>query len=32
MLRFLGSYVIAKLFGFGLIGAIVIYAIISMLT
>ena len=32
MLKLLGSYVIAKLLGFGLLGALVIYALISMLT
>jgi hypothetical protein len=32
MLKLLGSYVLAKLLGFGLIGAIVIYALISMLS
>jgi hypothetical protein len=28
MLKFLGAYVFAKLFGFGLLGAIVIYMLI----
>jgi hypothetical protein len=32
MLKLLGSYALAKLLGFGLIGAIVIYALLSMLT
>ena len=32
MLKLLGSYVIAKLLGFGLIGALVIYLILSVLT
>jgi hypothetical protein len=32
MLKLIGSYVLAKMLGFGLLGAIVIYAIISMLT
>ena len=32
MLKLLGSYALAKLLGFGIIGAIVIYALISMLT
>ena len=31
MLKMVGSYVLAKLLGFGLVGAIVIYAIWSML-
>ena len=31
MLKLVGSYVIAKLLGFGLVGAIVVYAIWSML-
>jgi|RhiMethySRZTD1v2_1073278.scaffolds.fasta_scaffold49142_1 hypothetical protein len=31
MLKAVGSYVIAKVLGFGLVGAIVIYAIWSML-
>ena len=32
MLKLLGSFALAKLLGFGLIGAIVIYAILSVLT
>ena len=32
MLKLLGSYVIAKLLGFGLLGALVIYLLISLLT
>jgi hypothetical protein len=32
MLKLLGSYALAKLLGFGLIGAIVIYAILSLLS
>lgn len=32
MLKLLGSYALAKLLGFGIIGALVIYAIISVLT
>jgi hypothetical protein len=32
MLKLLGSYVIARLLGFGLLGAIVIYALISLFT
>jgi len=32
MLKLLGSYVIAKLLGFGLLGAIVIYLLLSLLT
>jgi hypothetical protein len=32
MLKLIGSYAIAKLLGFGLVGAIVIYALLSMLT
>ena len=32
MLKLVGSYVIAKLLGFGVIGALVIYALLSMLT
>jgi hypothetical protein len=32
MLKVIGSYVVAKMLGFGLIGAIVIYALISLLT
>lgn len=32
MLKLLGSYVIAKVLGFGLIGAIVIYLLLSLLT
>jgi hypothetical protein len=30
MLKLLGSYVIAKLLGFGLLGAIVIYLLLSL--
>lgn len=32
MLKLIGSYAIAKLLGFGLVGAIVIYIILSILT
>jgi hypothetical protein len=32
MLKLVGSYVIAKLLGFGLLGAVVIYALLSMLS
>jgi hypothetical protein len=32
MLKLIGSYAIAKLLGFGLLGAIVIYALLSVLT
>jgi hypothetical protein len=32
MLKLVGSYVLAKLLGFGILGAIVIYAILSMLS
>jgi hypothetical protein len=32
MLKLIGSYAIAKLLGFGIFGALVIYAIISVLT
>ena len=32
MLKLVGSYMIAKLLGFGLLGAVVIYALLSMLT
>jgi len=32
MLKLIGSYAIAKLLGFGLVGALVIYALLSMLT
>jgi hypothetical protein len=32
MLKLIGSYAIAKLLGFGLFGAIVIYALLSLLT
>jgi hypothetical protein len=32
MLKLLGSYAIARVLGFGLLGAVVIYALISMLT
>ena len=31
MLKLIGSYAIARLLGFGLVGAIVIYALISLL-
>jgi hypothetical protein len=30
MLKLLGSYVIARILGFGLLGALVIYALISL--
>ena len=32
MLKLFGSYALAKLLGFGLIGALVIYALLSLLT
>lgn len=32
MLKLLGSYALAKLLGFGLFGALVIYALMSLLT
>lgn len=32
MLKLLGSYVIAKMLGFGLLGALVIYVLLSFLT
>jgi len=32
MLKLVGSYVIAKLLGFGLLGAVLIYALLTMLT
>jgi hypothetical protein len=32
MLKLIGSYAIAKLLGFGIVGAIVIYIILSILT
>lgn len=32
MLKLIGSYVIAKMLGFGILGAIVIYLLLSMLT
>ena len=32
MLKLIGSYALAKLLGFGLFGAIVIYALLSMLS
>jgi hypothetical protein len=32
MLKLLGSYALAKLLGFGFVGAIVIYALLSLLT
>ena len=32
MLKLLGSFALAKLLGFGLVGAIVIYALLSLLT
>jgi hypothetical protein len=31
ILKALGSYALAKLLGFGIVGAIVIYAVLSML-
>jgi hypothetical protein len=31
MFKLLGSYALAKLLGFGLVGAIVIYALLSLL-
>jgi hypothetical protein len=32
MLKLIGSYVIAKVLGFGLLGAIVIYLLLTLLT
>ena len=32
MLKLLGSYALAKLLGFGLFGALVIYALLSLLS
>jgi len=32
MLKLVGSYMIAKLLGFGLLGAVLIYALLTMLT
>jgi hypothetical protein len=32
MLKLIGSYALAKLLGFGIFGAIVIYLLLSMLT
>jgi hypothetical protein len=32
MLKLIGSYAIAKLLGFGIVGAIVIYVLLSMLS
>jgi hypothetical protein len=32
MLKLIGSYAIAKLLGFGIVGAIVIYLLLTMLT
>jgi hypothetical protein len=32
MLKLVGSYLIAKVLGFGLLGAVVIYALLTMLT
>jgi hypothetical protein len=32
MLKLVGSYVLAKLLGFGIVGAIVIYLLLSFLT
>jgi hypothetical protein len=32
MLKLVGSYALAKLLGFGLFGALVIYALLSMLS
>jgi len=32
MLKLIGSYAIAKLLGFGLVGAIVIYGLLTLLT
>jgi len=32
MLKLIGSYALAKVLGFGIFGAIVIYVILSMLT
>ena len=32
MWKMIGSYALAKVFGFGLVGAIVIYVVLSILT
>ena len=32
MIKMVGSYLIARLLGFGLLGAVVIYALISLFT
>jgi hypothetical protein len=32
MLKLIGSYLIAKVLGFGILGAIVIYALLSLLS
>jgi hypothetical protein len=32
MLKLIGSYAVAKLLGFGLFGALIIYALLSLLT
>jgi len=32
MLKLIGSYALAKLLGFGIVGAIVIYMLLSLLT
>jgi len=32
MLKLIGSYALARLLGFGLLGAVVIYALISLLS
>lgn len=32
MLKLIGSYVLAKLLGYGIVGAIVIYLLLSLLT
>ena len=32
MLKLIGSYALAKLLGFGIVGAIVIYMVLSLLT
>jgi hypothetical protein len=32
MLKLVGSYAIAKVLGFGLLGAVMIYALLTMLT
>jgi hypothetical protein len=32
MLKLIGSYALAKLLGFGLVGAIAIYALLTLLT